>query len=156
VTRSLLEGPFKKAQSLDSVRDRSSSNTSGSTTSSGQSVSLTLYSQLLTILFTKSNTVRFPLRSIIQTHSYTPFFILVSGRWEIFSRQVEFRDFSKFQWKSALVVVEKYSNITIMYLQRRRKVFLFIIFLVKLLMIHMDRDHRHITSNVSSSYRIVL
>jgi hypothetical protein len=87
---------------------------------------------------------------------YTLFFILVSGLWEIFSRQVEFRDFWKFQWKSALVVVEKYSNITIMYLQRRRKVFLFIIFQVKLLMI-MIHTHRHrdITSNVSSSHCIV-
>jgi hypothetical protein len=48
---------------------------------------------------------------------YTPFFILVSGLWEIFSRQVEFRDFLKIPWKSALVVVKKYSNITIIYLQ---------------------------------------
>jgi hypothetical protein len=39
-----------------------------------------------------------------------------------------------------------------MYLQRRRKVFLFIIFQVKLLMIHMHRD---ITSNVSSSILLI-
>jgi hypothetical protein len=71
---------------------------------------------------------------------FTLFFILVSGLREIFSRQVEFRDFSKFPRKSALVVLKKYSNITIMYLQRRRKVFLFIIFQVKLLMIHIHRD----------------
>jgi hypothetical protein len=43
-----------------------------------------------------------------------------------------------------------------MYLQRRRKVFLFIIFQVKLFMIVMIHMHRHITSNVSSSHRIVL
>jgi hypothetical protein len=45
-----------------------------------------------------------------------------------------------------------YSNITKMYLQRRPKVFLFIIFQVKLHMIHMHRD---ITSNLSSSHRTV-
>ncbi|CAH1370018.1 unnamed protein product [Tenebrio molitor] len=33
-----VEGPFNKAQPLDNVQDRSSSNTSGSTTSSGRSV----------------------------------------------------------------------------------------------------------------------
>jgi hypothetical protein len=76
----------------------------------------------------------------------------VSGLWEIFSRQVEFRDFLKFPWQSSLVVVKKYSNITMMYLQRRRKVFLFIIFQVKLLMIHMHRDT---TSNVSSSILLI-
>jgi hypothetical protein len=41
-----------------------------------------------------------------------------------------------------------------MYLQRRRKVFLFIIFQVKLLMIEIH-THRNITSNVPSSHRIV-
>jgi hypothetical protein len=64
-------------------------------------------------------------RHLRLVNDYTLFLILVSGLREIFSRQVKFRDFCKFSWKSALVVVEKYSNITIMYLQRRRKVFLF-------------------------------
>jgi hypothetical protein len=60
--------------------------------------------------------------------------------------------FESLPWKSALVVVKKYSNITIVYLQRRRKVFLNriinIILQVKLLMIHMHGD---ITSNVGIS-----
>jgi hypothetical protein len=31
--------------------------------------------------------------SCLENDNYTPFFILVSGLWEIFSRQVEFRVF---------------------------------------------------------------